>query len=178
MGRRLRFHLSQLHPELEGRIKNAQRRQKRDHDKTVKQRIFTVGDNVLVLNFGSGPKWLLGTVTQMRGPVSVQVQLTDGRSVHRHLDQVRNYNAAAPVRINVKLRLSLPTVKHTRTSGMTQYHSVMGLSSLEGKLSLQWQQLILLLLRHIQRMNNRSKELMGTMKLGIPESKKQISHFS
>eukprot|EP00731_Ephydatia_muelleri_P001678 Em0001g1678a len=98
MGRRLRSHLSQLHPELEGRIKNAQRRQKRDHDKTVKQRTFTVGDNVLVLNFGSGPKWLLGTVTQMRGPVSVQVQLTDGRSVHRHLDQVRNYNAAAPVK--------------------------------------------------------------------------------
>eukprot|EP00731_Ephydatia_muelleri_P001691 Em0001g1691a len=96
MGRRLRSHLSQLHPE--GRIKNAQRRQKRDHDKTVKQRTFTVGDNVLVLNFGSGPKWLLGTVTQMRGPVSVQVQLTDGRSVHRHLDQVRNYNAAAPVK--------------------------------------------------------------------------------
>ena len=34
----------------------------------------------------------------MRGPVSIQVQLTDGRSVHRHLDQVRNYNAAAPVK--------------------------------------------------------------------------------
>ena len=31
----------------------------------------------------------------MRGPVSVQVKLTDGR---RHLDQVRNYNAAAPVK--------------------------------------------------------------------------------
>ena len=35
---------------------------------------------------------------QMRGPVSVQVQLTGGPSVHRHLDQVRNYNAAAPVK--------------------------------------------------------------------------------
>eukprot|EP00731_Ephydatia_muelleri_P024442 Em0016g713a len=45
------------------------------------------------------------------------------------------------------------------------------------KLSLQWQQLILLL-RHIQRMNNQSKELMGTMELGILESKKRISHFS
>ncbi|KAL5488897.1 hypothetical protein EMCRGX_G017911 [Ephydatia muelleri] len=85
----------QLHPELEGRIKNAERRQKRGHDKTVKQRTFTVGDNVPVLNFGSGPKWLLGTFMQMRGPVSVQVRLTDGR---RHLDQVRNYNAAAPVK--------------------------------------------------------------------------------
>ena len=84
-----------MHPELEGRIKNAERRQKRGHDKTVKQRTFTVGDNVPVLNFGSGPKWLLGTFMQMRGPVSVQVRLTDGR---RHLDQVRNYNAAAPVK--------------------------------------------------------------------------------
>ena len=78
-----------------GGIKNVQRRQKRDRDKTVKQRTFTVGDNVLVLNFDSGPKWLLGTVNQLRGPVSVQVH---GRSVHRHLDQVRNYNAAAPVK--------------------------------------------------------------------------------
>ena len=91
VGRRLWSHLFQLHPELEGRIKNTERRQKRDHDKTFKQRTFTVVDNVLVRNFGSGPKWLLGTVTQMRGPVSVQVKLTDGR---RHLDQVRNYNAA------------------------------------------------------------------------------------
>ena len=97
MGRRLWSHLSQLHPELEERVKNAQTRQKRDHDKSVKQRMFTVGDNVLVRHFGSGPTWLLGTITRMRGPVSVQVQLKDGRSVHRHFDHVHSNNAAASV---------------------------------------------------------------------------------
>ena len=178
MGRRLRSHLSQLHPELEGRIKNSQRRQKRDHDKSVKQRTFTVGDNVLVLNFGSGPKWLLGTVTQMRGPVSVQVQLTGGPSVHRHLDHVRNYNAAAPV----KDQCQADTVPANIETHKDIWYNTVPFS--DGSLQSGRQAIPPVAAADTPppeaypEINNQSKELMGTMELGIPESKKRISHFS
>ena len=43
----------------------------------------------MALNFGRGPKWLHGKVTSIRGPVSVTVEFTDGRSVRRHFDHIR-----------------------------------------------------------------------------------------
>ncbi|KAL5509095.1 hypothetical protein EMCRGX_G004382 [Ephydatia muelleri] len=39
--------------------------------------------------FSRGPKWLPGKVTSIRGPVSVTVELADGRSVRRHYDHIR-----------------------------------------------------------------------------------------
>ena len=43
----------------------------------------------MVLNFGREPKWLPGKVTSIRGPLSVTVELADGRSVRRHYDHIR-----------------------------------------------------------------------------------------
>ena len=86
MGRRLRSHLSMIHPGVK-EIGEAtqelvqQERQKKWHDKRAKPRSFIIGDQVLILNFGRGPKWLPGKVTSIRGPVSVTVELADGRSV-------------------------------------------------------------------------------------------------
>ena len=55
----------------------------------AKPHSFFIGNQVLVLNFGRGPKWLPGKVTSIRGPVSVTVELADGRSVRRHYDHIR-----------------------------------------------------------------------------------------
>ena len=83
MGRRLRSHLSMIHPGVKKEIGEAtqelvqekvratQERQKKWHDQRAKPRSFIIGDQVLVLNFGRGPKWLPGKVTSIRGPVSV-----------------------------------------------------------------------------------------------------------
>ena len=98
MGRRLRSHLSMTHPGMkeigeatqelvQEKVRATQERQKW-HDK-AKPRSFIIGDQVLVLNFGRGPKWLPGKVTSIRGPVSVTVELADGRSVRRHYDHIR-----------------------------------------------------------------------------------------
>ena len=99
MGRRLRSHLSMIHPVKEigettqelvqEKVRATQERQKKWHDKRAKPRYFFIGDQVLVLNFGRGPKWLPGKVTSIRGPVSVTVELADGRSVRRHYDHIR-----------------------------------------------------------------------------------------
>ncbi|KAL5491764.1 hypothetical protein EMCRGX_G017118 [Ephydatia muelleri] len=72
MGRRLRSHLSMIHPGVkeigeatqelvQEKVRATQERQKK------------------------GPKWLPGKVTSIRGPLSVTVELADGRSVRRHI---------------------------------------------------------------------------------------------
>ena len=47
------------------------------------------GDSVLVKNFSSGDPWVTGVIYSKTGPASFTVDLTDGRRVRRHLDQVR-----------------------------------------------------------------------------------------
>ena len=99
MGRRLRSHLSMIHPgvkEIEEatqelvqkKVRATQERQKKWHDKRAKPCSFIIGDQVLVLNLGRGPKWLPGKVTSIRGPVSVTVELADGHSVRGHYDHI------------------------------------------------------------------------------------------
>ena len=73
---------------VQKKVRATQERQKW-HDNRAKPCFFIIGDHVLVLNFGRGPKWLYGTVTSIRGPVSVTVALADGRSVRRHYDHIR-----------------------------------------------------------------------------------------
>eukprot|EP00731_Ephydatia_muelleri_P038059 Em0643g2a len=137
-------------------IKNAERR-RRDHDKTVKQRTFTVGDNVLVLNFGSGPKWLLGTVTNERTSFSPAAPVKDQCQAE-----------TVPANSETHKDIWYDTVPFGDGSLQSGRQAIPPVAAAD----------TLLLLRHIQRMNNQSKELMGTMELGIPESKKRISHFS
>ena len=47
------------------------------------------GYSVLVKNFSSGNPYLFGVVYSMTGPALFTIDLTDGRRVRRHLDQVR-----------------------------------------------------------------------------------------
>ena len=74
---------------MKERVRATQERQKKWHDKKAKLRSFIIGDEILVLNFGRGPKWLPGKVSSIRGPISVTVKLADGRSVRRHYDHIR-----------------------------------------------------------------------------------------
>ena len=40
-------------------------------------------------NYFGANKWVLGTVTAIRGPLSYEVTLADGRVFRRHIDQLR-----------------------------------------------------------------------------------------
>lgn len=43
---------------------------------------------MLTHNFSYGPKWILGLVVSLTGPVSYEVRLGDGSVVSRHVDQI------------------------------------------------------------------------------------------
>lgn len=90
MGRRLRSHLDQLHPDVARQVRRSQERQKREHDKTAVGRTFSIGDAVLTRNYSQGPKWLKGSVVQMSGSHSLVVCMENGQEVCRHIDQVRH----------------------------------------------------------------------------------------
>ena len=90
--------MSFLLPGVEEKVKAAQKRQKKSHDRGAKEREFSIGDRVLVKNFTTGPKWLSGVVTRKRGPVAVEVKLSDGRFMRRHYDHIRaDFSTTVPV---------------------------------------------------------------------------------
>ena len=44
---------------------------------------------MFVKDFPSGKQWLTGSVTEVKGPLSYHVTLSDGRVVRRHVDHIR-----------------------------------------------------------------------------------------
>ena len=84
-GRKLR---SQLKPSEGRKARQSQEQQKRGHDAHAIPRSFR--DFVYARNYGPGPKWLPGQVEESEGSVMFQLQLADGRVIHRHADQLRS----------------------------------------------------------------------------------------
>ncbi|XP_042142929.1 uncharacterized protein K02A2.6-like [Ixodes scapularis] len=72
MGRRLRSRLDVIKPTVEGKVIHKQFIQSKQR-RTSREEICP-GDNVLVRNYWSSPRWLRGTVLKKTGPVSYQVQ--------------------------------------------------------------------------------------------------------
>ena len=62
--------------------------QKSLHDCHAREQQFEVGDSVFARKFGTGQKWLAGTVVTVKGQ-SCTVELADGRNLRRHLDHMR-----------------------------------------------------------------------------------------
>ena len=97
MGRRPRSHLDLLHPSVASKVLVKQEKQKSVHDRhATKVRTFVPGNNVFVRNFGRGTKWLAGVVTEVRGPLSYHVTLSDDRIVRRHVDHIRSRSTNPP----------------------------------------------------------------------------------
>ena len=59
--------------------------------------MLSEGDSVLVTNFSAGEPWLPGVIHSKTGPSSFTVDLTDGRRVQRHLNQLKKNTSAAVV---------------------------------------------------------------------------------
>ena len=89
LGRQPRSRLDLLHPDTGVKVRESQARQSHGHDKHTRARAFQIGDRVYVRNFVGVPTWLEGTILDQIGPVSFQVQLTDGRTRKRHVDHMR-----------------------------------------------------------------------------------------
>ena len=88
MGCRLRTHLDLMKLDVSNRVRTKQGCQKTLHDRHAQERQLEVGDSVFARNFGTGRKWLAGTVITVKGQ-SCRVELADGRNIRRHLDHIR-----------------------------------------------------------------------------------------
>jgi len=96
-----------VRPEIRSRVFKNQNYQKNYHDERAKERNFSVGDQVFVKNFYSGPKWLSGEVTAKNGPVSYAVLGTDGTIKRRHVDHIRQRHCIPP-----DLKVEIPDKIH------------------------------------------------------------------
>ena len=90
LGRRPRSHLDQIRPDIASRVQRNVDRQKEVHDRRARDRTFSVGDPVLLRNFANGPVWLTGIVHCVRGPLTYDVQLANGRVMRRHIEHLRH----------------------------------------------------------------------------------------
>ena len=85
----LRTRLDLLRPELGVAVSQKQAEQKKYHDLHSRNRNFFIGERVLVRNMRNSPRWLLGTITEWRGPLSYLVQVANGVVWKRHVDHLR-----------------------------------------------------------------------------------------
>ena len=88
-GRNLRTRFDQIQPDVSARVEKQQLRQKEVHDSHARNRSFEVHELVFVRNFRTGQPWLPGQVARVSGPVSFEVELTNGQIVRRHQDHIR-----------------------------------------------------------------------------------------
>ena len=112
MGRHIHTHLDLLKPDIAGRIRASQARQKTGHDRRSKQRTFAPDDLVFVRNFSGGPTWLPGTVIATHGPLSFEVRLSDNRVVRRHIDHVRSRTVVTGESTDDQDDLDLPNISN------------------------------------------------------------------
>ena len=89
MRRRLRSCLDLLFPTVSQKVESKQLKQKEEHDSTKPVRTFSIGDLVYVEDFTASPqKWIPGKIVQVTGPLSYCIELLDGSTVRRHVDNV------------------------------------------------------------------------------------------
>ncbi|KAI2648573.1 hypothetical protein H4Q32_018706 [Labeo rohita] len=71
------------------KIRGDTQKQKDGHDKSCKLRSFEVGDSVYVRNYSGGPIWIPAVVESCTGPLLYKTALGQGKTVKRHVDQIR-----------------------------------------------------------------------------------------
>ena len=91
MGRRLRTHMSCLLPDTASRVANKQESQKQYYDRNTKpSKQLGEGQIVLTRDFsGSKTRWVRGRIKHGSGPMSYSIDMEDGRTIRRHVDQIR-----------------------------------------------------------------------------------------
>ena len=89
MQRKLRSRLDLLKPQLTTTVHLKQSKQKLNHDKSTPLRQFQIDEAVYVQDLPSRSTWLPGTVVKIRGPLTYDIALEDGRIVTRHVDNLR-----------------------------------------------------------------------------------------
>ena len=89
--RTLRTRFSLVLPNTESQVFKKQADQVAQHNQHAKSRYFTIGETVMARNFRPGTKWIPGTITKQKGPLTFIVQLDSGTEWKRHVDHIRKF---------------------------------------------------------------------------------------
>ena len=112
-GRRLRSALTLLRPDRRARMEDEKSRL----EDSKKLRSFQLGDDVLAKNYGRGEGWLFGKITEILGATNYKVKLADGRTLHRHVDQLlQHYQTEASANPSSYTELDVELEKHGNES--------------------------------------------------------------
>ena len=125
MNRCIRTPISMLQADLRNRVETKQVRQAQDHDRRCKTRVFTPGDKVFTHCGGSKVEWLPGIIEAASGPLSYVIRLTDGRTVKRHVDHIRERHVDIPDPLSRSY--AEPEIQTARPGGTTSIPTAMAL---------------------------------------------------
>ena len=81
--------------------------QKDHHNSHINRRHFTIGSIVFVRDFPTGNKWLPGTVTQSKGPLSFLIKLDDGHVIRHHIDHIQACPPSAIIQFQLILHVTV-----------------------------------------------------------------------
>ena len=87
-GHTLRSRLDLLRPDIDKKAQQDTDRQSRAYDSRAPNRQFAVQDTVYARNYGSGPRWVPGSIVSCQGTAMYVVKLLDNREIVRHVDQL------------------------------------------------------------------------------------------
>ena len=85
-GRKLKTHLTQLHPDLCAKVIEHQNQRGL---RSSSLREFEIGNSVWIRDFMGKDKWVCGSVVKRLGPLTYVVKVMDGRVWKRHVDHLR-----------------------------------------------------------------------------------------
>ena len=66
--------------------------QKLQHDRRIRPCSLFPGSLVMIRDYNGPSKWIPGVIIRKLGPVTYDVETTQGRTVKRHIDQIRLCN--------------------------------------------------------------------------------------
>ena len=88
-GRKLRTRFDLMRPDIQGHVTSKQATQKAYHDKHAKSRSLLPGASVSVRVYSGRERWIPGIIRAKLGPVTYSVEISQGRIIKRHIDQLR-----------------------------------------------------------------------------------------
>ena len=95
--RKLRTRFDLMMPNTKSHVISKQADQKAQHDSRVKSRSLFPGTPVMVRDYRGPDKWIPGIILKKLGPVTYSVEVTQGRIMKRHIDQLRLREDSASV---------------------------------------------------------------------------------
>lgn len=87
--RTLRTRFNLMLPNAKEQVMFKQAKQKEWHDEHAKSRSLVPGAAVLARDYSGTDKWVSGIVLQRLGPITYSVEISNGRIVKRHIDQLK-----------------------------------------------------------------------------------------